>query len=89
MDEIANLKEQLINKTPVLEETLTIHMKQAQREAKLIKNQLAHVKAEVRDLCRSQEELQAALCRLANEEAEITRLQELLLKEKSTKRVMS
>lgn len=55
----------------------------------MTQNQLANVGAKVHDLQGAREELQAVLSRLANEKAEIARLQELIPKYKPIKRLTS
>lgn len=59
---------------------LTPLLKKTQKEVELAKNHLAHVEAKVCDLRGVHKELQAVLRRMADGEAEIARLQQLIPK---------
>ena len=88
-EEVATLKAVLAKKSPTSEETLSPQLDRALQEAAEARNQLAHMEAELRDLRISREEHQSALRRLADGEAEIARLQEMLPKDKTPKRTIS
>lgn len=88
-NEVATPKALLAKKSPTSEETLSPQLDRALQEAEEAHNQLAHMEAKVRDLCIAREEHQSALRRLADGEAKIACLQEMIPREKPPKRTIS